>query len=363
MKIVTILGTRPEVIRLSRIIPKLDGQCEHRLVNTAQNYDTNLNDLFFKELGIRKSDECLDCKGSTTGELVASILVSCERVLMREKPDRLLILGDTYSALSSIIAKRMGIEVYHMEAGNRCFDDRVPEEINRRIVDHCSDVLMPYTERSRKNLLREGIAGDRVFVTGNPIFEILEFYKDKIDASKVLSALKLASRKYFLVTMHRAENVDIRARLENILKALQKISSLHTMPVVCSLHPHTRSKIDSFGITFNADSIRMISPPGLFDFVKLEKNAFCVLTDSGTVQEECCIFGIPNVTIRDVTERPETLECGSNVLAGNDPETIVQCVKTATEGGRSWTPPPEYMVKNVSDAVAKIVLGYRYDPR
>jgi UDP-N-acetylglucosamine 2-epimerase (non-hydrolysing) len=284
-------------------------------------------------------------------------------VLAREKPDRLLILGDTNSALSAIIAKRMGIKVYHMEAGNRCFDDRVPEEINRRIIDHCSDVLMPYTERSRQNLLREGIPGDGIFVTGNPIFETLEFYKGKIDESSILTKLGLSPRGYFLVTVHRAENVDLKERLENILKALAKISAEHSMPVICSLHPHTRGKIDSFGIAIDAQAVRMIAPPGLFDFVKLEKNAFCVLTDSGTVQEECCIFGIPNVTIRDVTERPETIEAGSNMLCGNDPETIVQCVKTVTQENPSWAPPPEYLVENVSDAVVKIVLGYRHAPR
>jgi UDP-N-acetylglucosamine 2-epimerase (non-hydrolysing) len=363
MKIITVLGTRPEIIRLSRIIPKLDALCEHVLVNTAQNFDAGLNDDFFTELGVRKADEYLNCKGSTIAELVSSILVSCERVLVREKPDRLLILGDTNSALSAIIAKRMGIKVYHMEAGNRCFDDRVPEEINRRIIDHCSEILMPYTERSRQNLLREGISGERVFVTGNPIFEILEFYRQRIDASPILASLNLAPRRYFLVTMHRAENVDVRERLENILKALAKISAEHSMQVICSLHPRTRSKIDSFGISVDAKAVRMIPPPGLFDFVNLEKNAFCVLTDSGTVQEECCIFKIPNVTIRDVTERPETLEAGSNMLCGNDPDTIVRCVRTVAGASRSWAPPPEYLVENVSDTVAKIVLGYKHDPK
>jgi UDP-N-acetylglucosamine 2-epimerase (non-hydrolysing) len=363
MKLMTILGTRPEIIRLSRIIPKLDGLCEHALVNTGQNFDTNLNDDFFRELNIRKSDENLNCKGSTIAELIASILTGCEAVLAKRKPDRLLILGDTNSALSSIVAKRMGIPVYHMEAGNRCFDDRVPEEVNRRIIDHCSDVLMPYTERSRRNLLREGIPGESVFVTGNPIFEILNHYNDKIEASTALSRLGLTARGYFLVTMHRAENVDVAGRLKNLIAALSALSKAHAMPVVCSLHPHTRNRLKSGTFRFDRKRVRMITPPGLFDFVKLEKNAFCVLTDSGTVQEECCIFRVPNVTIRDVTERPETLESGSNMLCGNDPDMIVRCVKTVTQSGRTWTPPPEYCVSTVSDVVTKIVLGFRYDPR
>jgi UDP-N-acetylglucosamine 2-epimerase (non-hydrolysing) len=363
MKIVTILGTRPEIIRLSRIIPKLDGLCRHYLVNTAQNYDTNLNDLFFKDLGIRKSDECLNCKGSTTAELIASILVSCERVLLREKPDRLLVLGDTYSALSAIIAKKMGIAVYHMEAGNRCYDDRVPEEINRRIIDHSSDVLMPYTERSRMNLVREGFANQAIFVTGNPIFEVLNYFDSNIASSGILPALSVSPKKYFLVTMHRAENVDVEDRLQSIMKALTELSVQYDMPMLCSLHPRTRSKLQSFKISFDSNKVRMMTPPGLFDFVHLERNAFCVLSDSGTVQEECCLFGIPNVTIRDVTERPETLEAGSNMLSGSGPDAIIQCVKTVTGVGHTWTPPAEYTISNVSDVVVKIVLGYRYDPK
>jgi UDP-N-acetylglucosamine 2-epimerase (non-hydrolysing) len=363
MKIVTVLGTRPEIIRLSRIIPKLDALCEHVLVNTAQNFDAGLNDDFFTELGVKKADEYLNCKGSTIAELVSSILVSCERVLVREKPDRLLILGDTNSALSAIVAKRMGIKVYHMEAGNRCFDDRVPEEINRRIIDHCSDVLMPYTQRSRQNLVREGIPNESIFVTGNPIFEILNHYDEKIEASSVLSRLNLAAKGYFLVTMHRAENVNVESRLKNLVTTLDALSRAYKMPVICSLHPHTRKRLKAYKISVDRKNVVMISPPGLFDFVHLEKRAFCVLTDSGTVQEECCIFRIPNVTIRDVTERPETLECGSNILCGNDPDMITRCVKTATQGNCTWSPPPEYLAEAVSEAVVKIVLGYRHDPR
>ncbi len=252
----------------------------------------------------------------------------------------------------------MGIKVFHMEAGNRCFDDRVPEEINRRIIDHCSDVLMPYTERSRFNLLREGIAIQRTFVTGNPIKEILDYYGDKIQASNILSRLDLHSGKYFLVTLHRAENVDIRSRLINFVKALGVLTKEYNIPVVCSLHPRTRSQLNKISLPIEKYGVIALDPLGLLDFVHLEKNASCVLTDSGTVQEECCIFNIPNVTLRDATERPETIEAGSNIMSGADPESILNCVKAVLNLSNPWIAPPEYLKNNVSVVATKIVLGY-----
>ena len=357
MKILTILGTRPEIIRLSRIIEKLDGLCDQVVVHTGQNYDENLNDVFFKELRVRTPDHYLGAKGSF-GEQIGMILSKIEEVLMQERPDRFLVLGDTNSSLAAIIAKRLGVPVYHMEAGNRCYDDRVPEEVNRRLIDHSSDVLLPYTERSRQNLIREGIEGDRIYVTGNPIYEVINHYDKQIEQSDILSELELNTGEYLLVTMHREENVDIEKRLRSLTKALDLLQKEYAVPVVVSTHPRTRLRMKSFGLQLENSSIRFLEPFGFFDFVYLEKNAFCVLSDSGTVQEECCIFKIPNVTMRDVTERPETIDCGSNVLSGVQPEMIQHCVRTVVNHNCDWTPPKEYLVDNVSDTVIRILLGF-----
>ncbi len=359
MKIMTILGTRPEIIRLSRIIPLLDAHGDHVLVHTGQNYDHTLNGVFFDELGLRAPDHVLECKASSAMGQVGQILARCEQVMMQERPDRLLILGDTNSALAGMVAKRMDIPVYHMEAGNRCYDDRVPEEINRRVIDHCSDVLMPYTERSRANLLREGIAGERVFVTGNPISEVLEYYKEPIAQSRVLERLQLDTGRYFLVTLHRAENVDDIQRLSRFLDALELLHQEYRWPVIFSTHPRTRSKLEQSGRQTEGRGIHFVAPFGLFDFVHLEKHAGCVLSDSGTVQEECCIFHIPSVTLRDVTERPETVEAGSNILSGAEPERILQCVRLVMSVTPVWQVPPEYMAANVSHTVTKILGGFR----
>jgi len=360
MKIMTILGTRPEIIRLSRIIEKLDKLCRHFLLHTGQNYDINLNDIFFQQLNVREPDYYLGARG-TFGEQISRILAESERLLQAEKPDKFLVLGDTNSSLAAIMAKRLGIPVYHMEAGNRCYDDRVPEEVNRRIIDHSSDVLLPYTERSRKNLLREGIPGERIYVTGNPIYEVIKHYEPQIGRSVILADLGLASKKYFLVTMHREENVDVEARLRGLSISLDGLQREYGLPVIVSTHPRTRKRMESFGIAGGNDQIRYLPPFGFFEFITLERNAVCVLSDSGTVQEECSIFRVPNVTIRDVTERPETLECGSNMLSGADPEMVLHCVRTVLDSGTEWNPPPEYLVENVSDTVIKILLGYRYD--
>ena len=360
MKIMTILGTRPEIIRLSLIIEKLDRLCDHVLVHTGQNYDVNLKDVFFRELGVRQPEHLLDVRGDSFGEQLGKIISASEKVLLSEKPDRLLVLGDTNSSLAAIVAKRMGIPVYHMEAGNRCYDDRVPEEVNRRLIDHSSDVLMPYTERSRANLLREGIEGNRIYVTGNPVFEVIQHYDAAIRKSTILRKLGLESGKYFLVTMHREENVDIEGRLRSLTRALLLLQKEYKVPIICSLHPRTKNRIQQFDVAVKSKQIVFHAPFGFFDFIALERNAFCVLSDSGTVQEECCIFRVANVTIRDVTERPETIECGSNMLSGAEVEMVIQCVRTVLELKGQWTAPREYLAENVSNAVIKIVLGFLY---
>ncbi|MDQ3630398.1 MAG: UDP-N-acetylglucosamine 2-epimerase (non-hydrolyzing) [Actinomycetota bacterium] len=360
MKVMTLLGTRPEIIRLSRVIERLDAVCDHVLVHTGQNFDHSLAGVFFEELGVREPDHTLAVRSDTVAAQIAKILVESERVLLAHRPDRLLLLGDTNSALSAIVAKRMGIPVFHMEAGNRCYDDRVPEEVNRRVIDHSSDILMPYTERSRANLLREGIDGTRIFVVGNPILEVLRHHDDAIGRSDVLSRLGLEAQRFFLVTMHREENVDVEERLRSLVDALRLLEREHDLPIVVSTHPRTRNRMAGFGLDPESALLRFPEPFGLFDFIALERHALCVLSDSGTVQEECCIFGIPNVTVRDVTERPETLECGSNILSGADPEAIVRSVRVVLEQRPSWRVPSEYLVEAVSVAATKIVGG-RHD--
>lgn len=356
MKVVSVLGTRPEIIRLSEVIPLLDRACQHVLVHTGQNYDPALNEIFFRELGVRSPDHFLGAKG-TFGEQLGLLLPACERILATERPDRFLVLGDTNSALAAIVARRMRIPVYHLEAGNRAFDDRIPEELNRRLIDHASDVLMPYTERSRQNLLREGIASERIFVTGNPIHEVLRRHRPSIQASEILSRLGLQANRYFLVTLHRAENVDIEPRLRQLSVGLQQLRARYNLPVIVSTHPRTRARLAEFKIESSDPGVRWCDPWGLFDFVALELKARCVLTDSGTVQEECAIFRIPNVTLRDSTERPETIECGSNILAGTEPADVLRCVEQALSTTPDWVPPPEYLRPSVSSTVVRIVLG------
>lgn len=355
MKVMTILGTRPEIIRLSRIIPKLDEYCEHILVNTRQNYDRQLNDIFFKDLGLREPDHSFET------HTIGGILTCTEQVLYQHyivhdsKPDKVLILGDTNSGLSALIAKRMGIPVYHMEAGNRCYDDIVPEEVNRRVIDHCSDVLMPYTNRSRDNLLSEGISHNRIYVTGNPINEVVQYYNDKILRSKVLNELKLTAKSYFLTTVHRAETVEDRDKLSSLVFTMSKLVEEYEIPLIFSVHPRTKQKMKEWDIS--SDNITFHEPFGFFDFTQLELNAKCVITDSGTVQEECCIYNVPSVTVRDVTERPETIEAGSNILAGTDYSKISDTVKLVLQNNKHWQPPQEYLVSDVSDRVLKIILG------
>jgi UDP-N-acetylglucosamine 2-epimerase (non-hydrolysing) len=339
MKVLTILGTRPELIRLSRIIPKLDELCEHIIVHTGQNYDYNLDKIFRDELHIREPNYYLDARGGFAYQL-AQILTGLDEVLDKEKPDAFLVLGDTNSSLGAILAKRRGIRVFHMEAGNRCYDDRVPEEVNRRLIDHASDILMPYTERSRQNLLAEGIAGQRIYVTGNPIKEVIDHFTTDTTPGNSF---------YYLVTLHRAENVDNPERLKNFVDAFNSLDK----EIIWPMHPHTRKRLRSK----LGSHIMAIEPEGFKKFIDLERHAECVLTDSGTVQEECAIFNTPVVTLRDSTERPETLESGSNIVSGSNPEDIKRAIEAALTliEGKA---PPEYLVPNVSDAVIKIVLGH-----
>lgn len=358
MKILTILGTRPEIIRLSEVMAILDREAQHVLVHTGQNYDAKLSDQFFDELEVRQPDEHMAVRETGMGAQIGRILERSEALFRKHRPDRLLILGDTNSGLSAIIARRLGIPVYHMEAGNRCYDDRVPEEVNRRVIDHSSTVLMPYTERSRANLIAEGIASERIFVTGNPIKDVMDKHHDRVQASRVLDTLAVTAGRYFLATFHRAENVDHEGRLRGLLGAFEQLQQTHAMPIVCSLHPRTRARIEALGLVAGHD-IRFAEPFGFADFLRLEGNAFCTLSDSGTVQEEACIMGVPNVTIRDVTERPETIECGSNILAGATADRILPAVALATRPGRRWTPPAEYLKRGVAETVCRIVLGHR----
>lgn len=359
MKIMTVLGTRPEIIRLCLIMKRLDRLCQHVFVHTGQNYDVNLSDIFLEQLELRTPDHYLGARGSF-GEQIGKIFCECEKLMRAEKPDKLLILGDTNSSLAAVVAKRLAIPVYHMEAGNRCFDDRVPEEVNRRVIDHSSDVLMPYSERSRQNLLAEGIPSRRIYVTGNPIYEVIRHFQPRIEASPVLAKLALTAGNYFLVTMHREENVDVPERLNGLVSVLDRLQKKYRLPVIVSTHPRTRVRMQSAGISSDNAEIRFMEPFPFFDFITLERNAFCILTDSGTVQEECAIFKLPNVTLRDVTERPETIECGSNILSGVGPEVVERCVETVLQKQGKFNPPPEYLVENVSDTVVNILQGFLY---
>jgi UDP-N-acetylglucosamine 2-epimerase (non-hydrolysing) len=358
MKVLTVLGTRPEIIRLSLIVAKLDLLCDHTVLHTGQNFAATLSDNMFRDLGVRLPDRQLNVgPGHTTAEQIGAILRGTELQIASTRPDRVLVLGDTNSGLAAYVAKRAGIRVFHLEAGNRCFDDRVPEEVNRRVIDQCSDVLMPYTERSRQNLLAEGFSSEQIFVVGNPINEVLVANARAIDRSTVLAELGLMPERFFLVTMHRAENVDDAGRLHSLVECLHRLHSEHGDPVVVSVHPHTRLRLETAGLTMASEGIQMLPPFGFHDFVHLERHAKCILTDSGTVQEEACILRVPSVTIRDATERPETLECGSNILSGVDPVAVLGAVRVALSSGRGWTPPTEYLQNAVSDTVVRLVLS------
>ena len=359
MKIVTLFGTRPEIIRLSQIAKYLDRFCDQTLVHTGQNYDPALSDTFFTDLDLRQPDIHFGIQADDFAEQTALILTRSHEVLREIKPDRVLILGDTNSGLAAIVASRLGIPVYHLEAGNRCYDDRVPEEINRRIIDHTSTVLMPYTHRSKDNLVREGILRERIFVVGNPIHEVLAAHADEIASANAFERLEVEPGGYFLCTLHRSENVDVPERLDSILTGLALVADTFATKLLVSLHPRTADRIARSGVEVASKRVVMLDPLPFFDFVALEKNARCLLSDSGTVQEECCLFNVPAVTLRDVTERPETIECGSNILTGPEPEKIRAAVEQVIGTTTDWQAPPEYLVENVSAAVGKILLGHR----
>lgn len=361
MKVVTLLGTRPELIRLSLLTQMLDEWAtRHVTVHTGQNFAWHLNGIFYEEMGLRPPDVQLDARKTTVGGQLAAMFGAVEEVLERERPDRVLVLGDTNSALCALLAERMGIPVAHMEAGNRCFDLRVPEEKNRRVIDAVSTWNLPYTENSKQNLLREGFPVQRIFRSGNPIFEVLEHYRERIEASTILERLKLAPREYLLATIHRAENVDDPDNLASILAGLNRTARETGLRIVCSLHPRTRSKLRSGGEAPHP-LVEFYEPFGFFDFTALEKYAKCVLTDSGTVQEECCIFQVPTVTVRRTTERPETVDCGSNVVCGLSPERMADAVRVMTSAQGGWTPPEGYTDDGVSRKVAKFLLGGNFD--
>ncbi|WP_299092521.1 non-hydrolyzing UDP-N-acetylglucosamine 2-epimerase [uncultured Metabacillus sp.] len=358
MKVMTILGTRPEIIRLSLTIKKLDIYAEkHCLVFTGQNFTSSLSDIFFEQLGVRKPDYILSNQQQSLGEQLSGMYKRLEAIFLKEKPDRVLVLGDTNSGLSAILAERMGIPVVHMEAGNRCFDLEVPEEKNRRVIDAISSINLPYTPQSKENLVKEGFPRNRIFISGNPINEVLQHYDTEIEDSKILSSLNLKKDDYFLVTTHRAENVDHENRLLEIFKGLNIVAEAYKKRIICSIHPRTKSRIDRIQDFKLHSLVEFHEPFGFFDFVKLEKNAFCVITDSGTVQEECCLFHVPTVTIRKTTERPETIACGSNMLSGINASQIVNCVNVMVSQPKTWSLPEGYDHPNVSDKVMKILLG------
>jgi UDP-N-acetylglucosamine 2-epimerase (non-hydrolysing) len=362
MRIVTILGTRPEIIRLSVLIGKLDRLAErHVLVHTGQNFTSSLSGVFFTEMGLREPDLLLNERKETVGGQLAAMFGAVEQVLRQEKPDRVLVLGDTNSALCALVAERMGIPVVHMEAGNRCFDLNVPEEKNRRIIDAISTYNLPYTENSKQNLLREGFPVQRIFRSGNPIYEVLLHYDEKIQSSSILARHGLTRGRYLLATIHRAENVDAPDALKGIMQGLSRTAEEHGLPLVCSLHPRTESRLSAEVRASLHPLVSFHEPFGFFDFVHLEKNALLALTDSGTVQEECCIFGVPTVTVRQTTERPETVDCGSNIVAGVHPEAIQRAARVMLSLGGAWKCPEGYLEDSVSDKVAKFVVGGKKD--
>ena len=358
-KILTILGTRPEIIRLSRVIPLLDeiyGRDHHKILHTGQNYDPNLNDIFFRELGLRSPDFVSKQVFSGLADQLAGIFQQVESAIQEFNPDRALILGDTNSGLAAIICERSGIPVYHMEAGNRCYDRSVPEERNRRVIDAVASYNLPYTEISRQNLLREGLDNNKIYLIGNPIAEVLDYYQPQIDSSDILSRLSLGSRDYVIATAHRAENVDCPNRLQNIFKALTAIAN--DLPVIFSCHPKTQQRLNQLNIDLSKSNVKILNPLGFFDFVHLEQQSFCAITDSGTVQEEMCLFHRPTITIRESTERPETVWCGSNVISGLDPHNIVECYRQLSNGPYQWACPEGYANSSVSSKVVKILSSH-----
>lgn len=362
LKVMTILGTRPELIRLSRVIARLDATVAHVLVHTGQNYDFTLNEVFFQELGIRQPDHLLGVDTSTLGRVLGETLIRTEAVLLLERPDAVLVLGDTNSSIAALMAKRMRIPVYHMEAGNRCFDENVPEEINRRFVDHVADFNLVYTEHARRNLLAEGLHPRRILLTGSPMREVLKEYLAQIRASDVLERLSLSEGGYFLVSAHREENVDSPARLRMLLQCLIAVREKLALPVHVSTHPRTRKLLSALPGWEQPEGIVFHEPFGFHDFNRLQLSAACVLSDSGTIAEESTILGFPAVTLRDSIERPEALDTGGIIMTGLDAHDVVEAVTLARstrrpEHGVSPLTPRDYLIENTSARVVNFILS------
>ncbi|MCA1324315.1 non-hydrolyzing UDP-N-acetylglucosamine 2-epimerase [Herbaspirillum sp. alder98] len=361
LKVMTIVGTRPEVIRLSRVIEKLDKHCEHVLVHTGQNYDYSLNQVFFDDLGIRKPDVFMEAAGGTPAETIGKVIVATDKLIDQFGPEAILILGDTNSALGAIAAKRRKVPIFHMEAGNRSFDFRVPEEINRRIVDHTADINLPYSTIARDYLLREGLPPDRVIKTGSPMREVLEHYKAGIDGSDVLTRLGLEHSRFFVVSSHREENVDSPKNLAKLTQVLNRVAEEYGEPVIVSTHPRTQKRIDEAGLSFHAN-VRLLKPLGFNDYVKLQTCARAVLSDSGTITEESSILNFPAVNIREAHERPEGFEEAAVMMTGLEVDRVLQALTILQDQprgeSRALKMVDDYAVDNVSDKVLRIILSY-----
>jgi UDP-N-acetylglucosamine 2-epimerase len=361
LHVVSVVGTRPEIIRLSRVLAKLDEHCEHTIVHTGQNYDYELNQIFFDDLGVRKPDYFLNAAGKNASETIGQIIIAVDEVLEKEQPEALLVLGDTNSCLSAIPAKRRKIPIFHMEAGNRCFDMRVPEEINRRIVDHTADINLTYSDIAREYLLAEGLPADRIIKTGSPMCEVLAHYSDVIEASDVLYRLELTSGKYFVVSVHREENVDSDVNLEKFALTLNTVAEAYGEPVIVSTHPRTQKRIDAQNIQFHS-LVQLLKPLGFRDYVKLQKEARAVLSDSGTINEESSILNFPALNLREAHERPEAMEEATVMMVGLEPERVMQALQvleTQSRGEvRNLRQVADYSMSNVSDKVVRIIHSY-----
>ncbi|MBU5385639.1 non-hydrolyzing UDP-N-acetylglucosamine 2-epimerase [Citrobacter cronae] len=361
MHVMTVVGTRPEIIRLSRVMAKLDDYYEHTIVHTGQNYDYELNQIFFDDLGVRKPDHFLNAAGKNAAETIGQIIIKIDEVLESIKPEALLVLGDTNSCLAAIPAKRRKIPIFHMEAGNRCFDMRVPEEINRRIVDHTADINLTYSDIAREYLLAEGLPADRVIKTGSPMFEVLTHYAEGIEQSDVLERLNVKRNEYFVVSAHREENIDSDKNLMNLVESLNKVADTYQLPIIVSTHPRTQKRIDAKGIVFNSH-IQLLKPLGFKDYVKLQKEARAVLSDSGTITEESSILNFPAINIREAHERPEGMEEGTVIMTGVEPDRILQALEMIKNQPRNnerlLRQVNDYSMPNVSDKVARIILSY-----
>lgn len=357
LKVMTIVGTRPEVIRLSRVVAALDAATDHVLVHTGQNHDRELNQIFFEELELRPPDHFLGAAGQTSAETIGQVIASVDRILADERPDAILILGDTDSCLAAIPAKRRHIPIFHMEAGNRCFDERVPEEINRRIVDHIADVNLPYSSIAREYLLREGLPPDRIIKTGSPLMEVLTYYRSKIDASGALRRLEVEAGRYFLVSAHRAENVDSDGRLAMLAETLGAVAERFGEPILVTTHPRTRKRIDALGIAFDP-RVRLLKPFGFLDYNALQLNAHAVLSDSGSISEESAILGFSALNLRDAHERPEAMEQAVVMMTGVGSTRALQALDVLAVQEARPQLPADYAVPDVSAKIVRIILSY-----